>query len=72
MTEQDHRIIVEKLAKFITWFLVVIISSVVYTLEISSITISVVITTLWFYGPDIIAYLLESWYNLKHDHTTYR
>lgn len=63
---------VEFLAKFITWFLVMAMLIVSHTFNLDGHVVAIVSTTIWFFGPDLAAYALESYYKIKHLRGVYR
>ena len=66
------RIKVERLAKFITACCVIFIMTLINFGIIGGYVGGVVSTILWFVMPDISAYLLEKYYKISHNLTTYR
>lgn len=63
---------VERIAKFVTWLLVLIVILFGSTVGLSPKAISVISITIWFAVPDITAYILENIYHLKHKVDVYR
>lgn len=61
-----------KISKLITWFTLILFFVTAEYMELSGYATAAVGTTLWFWLPDAVVYLLESHFNIKHDHTSYR
>lgn len=76
MTRREHkrlcRIKVERLAKIITFTLVMITLSAGYLIPIDGYIVGAISTCLWFWMPDLAAYALETYYKLTHNKVTYR
>lgn len=66
------RVKVTKLSKFSTYLSLMIFFYFSYSYDLSGYLVAGVSTTLWLYVPDIVAYLLESFYHIEHDHISYR
>ena len=63
------RIKVERLAKIITFITVIAVLTIAQAFELNGYSTSVVCTMIWFFAPDVAAYLLECKYKISHNHT---
>ena len=68
----ERRIRVERYTKCITWVLVVLASLALSYFDTLMYVYTIVITTIWFFVPDMVAYLLETHYHVKHKLDNYR
>lgn len=79
MTTKEYkkmcRIRVERLAKILTFILVSLTLGLGVPLGVLTMSQAIfanVVNSVWFFAPDICAYILENIYRLSHNKTSYR
>lgn len=76
MTAKEYKVLCRKKAaiitKFVVWFLVNTAVAIAYFLDISALWVILLINSIWIYGPDVFLYLLEEFYKIKHDLSSYK
>ena len=76
MTTKEYkrlcRIRVTHWSKFITYAMLMVFFGLAEWLNLSGYMTAGVGTTIWFYMPDLAAYILEHIHKVKHDFVSYR
>lgn len=76
MTTKEYkkmcRIKINRLGKFLTWLALVTFFAAAEYVELSGYVTAIVGTSIWFYMPDVVVYILETTHKLKHDFVSWR
>lgn len=76
MTSKEYkrmcRIRVTRLGKFITYVSILITLTIAELSGLSGYATAAIVTTVWFYMPEVAAYILETVHKLNHDYVSWR